>query len=48
VSVASEELHVLVLGESELRPLLYEHPAIAVRMLEAGARRLQGANLWGS
>jgi CRP-like cAMP-binding protein len=48
VSVASEELHVLVLGESELRPLLHEHPAVAVRMLEAGARRLQGANRWGT
>ena len=48
VVVAGDELHVAVLPGPELRPLLLEHPTVAVRMLEAGARRLHSANLWGS
>ena len=42
----SEELRCASLLGSELRGLLLEHPKIAIRMLELGARRLRGANLW--
>lgn len=44
----SEELRCATLPGSELRALLLEHPKIAIRMLEAGARRLRGANLWAA
>lgn len=46
VAASSEELRCAVLVGSELRPLLLEYPAIGVRMLEVGARRLRAANLW--
>ncbi len=46
VVAASDELHCAVLPRPELRPLLLSYPAIAVRMLEMGARRLRSANQW--
>ncbi|MFQ5426267.1 MAG: cyclic nucleotide-binding domain-containing protein [Gaiellales bacterium] len=46
VVAVSEELRCATLPGAELRPLLLEHPHIAVRMLDAGARRLRAANLW--
>ena len=48
VTAVTEELRCASLPGSELRRLLLEHPMIAVRMLEAGARRLRSANLWAS
>ena len=46
VVVISEQLHCAMLPGPDLRPLLLEHPHVAVRMLEIGARRLRSANLW--
>lgn len=46
VVAVSEELRCAVLPGPELKPLLREHPQVAWRMLEVGARRLQSANLW--
>ena len=46
VVAASDELRCAVLAGEEVRPLLLRYPAVAVRMLETGARRLRAANLW--
>lgn len=46
VVVASEELVCAVLPGPELKPLLLDHPNVAVRMLETSARRLRRANVW--
>lgn len=46
VVAASDELRCAVLAAEEVRPLLERFPAIAIRMLETGARRLRTANLW--
>jgi CRP-like cAMP-binding protein len=44
--VASGELRCAVAEAGDLRPLLRRFPSIAIRMLEAGARRLRAANEW--
>ena len=44
--VAVGELRCAVADAGELRPLLRRFPSIAIRMLEAGARRLRAANQW--
>jgi CRP-like cAMP-binding protein len=44
--VAVGELRCAVANAGDLRPLLQRFPSIAVRMLEAGARRLRAANEW--
>ena len=44
--VAVGDLRCAVADAGELRPLLLRFPSIAIRMLEAGARRLQAANEW--
>jgi CRP-like cAMP-binding protein len=44
--VAVGELRCAVANAGDLRPLLRRFPSIAIRMLEAGARRLQAANEW--
>ncbi|MBD0348331.1 MAG: cyclic nucleotide-binding domain-containing protein [Thermoleophilia bacterium] len=46
VVAATDELRCAVLPGEELRPLLLRYPAVAIRMLETGARRLRNANLW--
>lgn len=48
VVAASDELRCAVLPGHRLRPLLLERPQLAVRMLEADARRLRHANLWAA
>lgn len=42
------ELRCAVLPGPELRPLLRARPEVAIRMLEADARRLRAANRWAS
>jgi CRP-like cAMP-binding protein len=42
----SEELRCAVLPGPNLKPLLLQHPQIAIRMLELGARRLRATTLW--
>jgi len=44
--VAIGELHCAVANAGDLRPLLGRFPSIAIRMLEASARRLRAANEW--
>lgn len=44
--VAMGDLRCAVADAGELRPLLRRYPSIAIRMLEAGARRLRAANEW--
>jgi CRP-like cAMP-binding protein len=44
--VAQGELRCAVAGADDLLPLLRRFPSIAIRMLEAGARRLRAANEW--
>jgi CRP-like cAMP-binding protein len=44
--VALAELRCAVANAGDLRPLLRRFPSIAIRMLEAGARRLRAANEW--
>ncbi len=44
--VAQRELRCAVADAGDLRPLLTQFPSIAIRMLEAGARRLRTANEW--
>jgi CRP-like cAMP-binding protein len=44
--VALGELRCAVADAGDLRPLLRRFPSIAIRMLEAGARRLRAANEW--
>ena len=44
--VALGDLRCAVAGAGDLRPLLRRFPSIAIRMLEAGARRLRAANEW--
>jgi CRP-like cAMP-binding protein len=44
--VAVGELHCAVANAGDLRPLLQRFPSVAIRMLEAGARRLRAANEW--
>jgi CRP-like cAMP-binding protein len=44
--VAAGELRCAVAAAGELRPLLHRFPSVAIRMLEAGARRLRAANEW--
>jgi CRP-like cAMP-binding protein len=46
--VAVGELRCAVADAGDLRPLLHRFPSIAIRMLEAGARRLRAANEWQS
>lgn len=46
VVAASEELRCAVLPGPRLRPLLMEYPQVALRMLEAEARRLRATTLW--
>jgi CRP-like cAMP-binding protein len=46
VVAATDDLRVAVLPAPELQPLLLRHPALAVRMLEMGARRLRTTNTW--
>jgi CRP-like cAMP-binding protein len=46
IVAVSEELRCAVLPEHRLRPLLLEHPHLALRMLEALARRLRTTTLW--
>ncbi len=46
VVAASEELRCGVLRGPRLRPLLMEYPQVALRMLEAEARRLRATTLW--
>jgi CRP-like cAMP-binding protein len=46
VVAASDDLRVAVLPGPELRGLLLRQPAVAVRMLEMGARRLRTTNTW--
>jgi len=48
VVVTSEDLRCAVLPGLELKQLLIRYPHIAVRMLEAGARRLRNANRWSA
>jgi CRP-like cAMP-binding protein len=44
--IALGELRCAVADAGDLRPLLRRFPSIAIRMLEAGARRLRAANEW--
>jgi CRP-like cAMP-binding protein len=44
--VAVGELRCAVANAGDVRPLLRRFPSIAIRMLEAGARRLRAANEW--
>lgn len=44
--VAVGELRCAVANAGDLRPLLQRFPSVAVRMLEASARRLRAANEW--
>jgi CRP-like cAMP-binding protein len=44
--VAVGELRCAVGNAGDLRPLLQRFPSIAIRMLEADARRLRAANQW--
>jgi CRP-like cAMP-binding protein len=44
--VAADDLRCAVANAGDLRPLLNRFPSIAIRMLEAGARRLRAANEW--
>ena len=44
--VAQSDLHCAVADAGDVRPLLRRFPAIAIRMLEAGARRLRAATEW--
>lgn len=44
--VAQSELRCAVADAGDLRALLLRFPSIAIRMLEAGARRLRAANEW--
>jgi CRP/FNR family cyclic AMP-dependent transcriptional regulator len=44
--IAQGELRCAVTEAGDLRPLLRRFPSIAIRMLEAGARRLRAANEW--
>lgn len=44
--VAVGELRCAVANCGDLRPLLQRFPSIAIRMLEASARRLRAANEW--
>lgn len=46
--VALRPLHCLVLPRTELSDLLTAMPSVAVRMLQAEARRLRAANRWRS
>ena len=46
VVAVGDELRCAVLDGPQLRPLLLEHPAISLRMLEAVTRRLRNASLW--
>jgi CRP/FNR family cyclic AMP-dependent transcriptional regulator len=46
VIAVSDQLACAVLPGPELRRFLLEYPSVAVRMLEAGARRLRTANRW--
>ena len=46
VVAVSEEVRCAVLPSHQLRPLLLEHPQIALRMVEAEARRLRATTLW--
>ena len=46
VVAVSDELRCAVLPGPQLKPLLLEYPHLALRMLEADARRLRAANLW--
>ena len=46
--VAQAELRCAVANSGDVRPLLRRFPSIAIRMLEAGARRLRAANEWQS
>jgi CRP-like cAMP-binding protein len=46
VIAAADELRCAVLAGPELKPLLLRHPQLAVRMLEASARRLARATAW--
>ncbi len=43
---AETMLRCLMLPGSQLEPFLLEHPTIALRMLQAEARRLRDANRW--
>lgn len=44
--VAQGDLRCAVADSAELRTLLRRFPSIAIRMLEAGARRLRAATEW--
>ena len=44
--VALDDLQCVIADPGELLPLLRRFPAIAIRMLQAGARRLRSANEW--
>lgn len=46
VVAASDELRCALLPGEQLKPLLLEFPRLALRMLEADARRLRKANAW--
>jgi CRP/FNR family transcriptional regulator, cyclic AMP receptor protein len=46
VVAVSDHLACALLPGPELRTLLLDYPSVAVRMLEAGARRLRTANRW--
>ena len=46
--VARSDLRCAVANAGDLKPLLRRFPSIAIRMLEAGARRLRAANEWQS
>lgn len=48
VVATTEELRCAVLAGHELRPLLLRQPEIALRMLDASARRLRAASLWAA
>jgi CRP-like cAMP-binding protein len=45
IVAASEELRLAVLPGPRLRPLLLQHPALALRMLETMSRRLRATTL---
>jgi CRP-like cAMP-binding protein len=44
--IAATMLRTLVIPANELEPFLLERPTVMLRMLQAEARRLQGANQW--
>ncbi len=46
--VAQHDLHCAVIDAADLHGLLRRYPSVAIRMLEAGARRLRAANEWQS